>query len=43
MKRKVRRIDWYTVEKEKTNDPKLSRIKRTAFLTREMLSIMGLA
>jgi hypothetical protein len=32
MKREVRRIHWYTAEKEKTNDvPKLSRMKRPAF------------
>ena len=32
MRRKVRQIQWHTAENEKTTIPKLSRIKRTAFL-----------
>ena len=31
MKREVRRIYWYTAEKEKTNDTKVIKVKRTAF------------
>ena len=32
IKRKVRRIHWYTAENEKTNDSEVIKVKRTVFL-----------